>query len=167
MPSPILDAKRPSEQILALIGRVASEWAWVEHLLAEMLSHFCTADPGSLYVITQTTSAASIVGWLRTLCRIRVKNPDTVNTLVNLLNEVDDARADRNTVVHGTWFAFEDDAGYGYVNTMKWDRAEVSKTELWSADDLMDVIHEIENLQLKLGNLGLSIGFLRTTNSTA
>jgi hypothetical protein len=161
MPNPILDAKPVSTEILALIGSVSTEWAWIEMLLAEMLAHFCSADHGSMYVITQSVSAASLTNWLRTLCQIRVNDADKISTLLKLLDDVDDVRAQRNTIIHGTWTGHEGQPGHAYVTTMKWERSEVAKTELWSSTDILDVIHDLQLLQLKLGNLGVILGYFR------
>ncbi len=159
MPNKILDAKEPSPEIHQRIGKVASEWAWVEHLLAEMLAHFCRADHGAMYVITQNVSAATVTGWLRTLTEIQVKDVASAKVILDLLSEVDDARAERNTIIHGTWTS-SDDPSAAFVRTFKWERQEVSRSELWSIDDLDDLLNRLTNIQLMLGNLGLSMGFL-------
>jgi hypothetical protein len=117
--------------ILQRIGKIASEWAWVEMLLGEMLAHFCHADPGSMYVITHNVSVATQTDWLRTLAEIQVKDETTKKVILDLLNEVDGARTERNTIVHGVWRAHSE-AGFGFVQTFRWDRQEVVRDELWS-----------------------------------
>jgi hypothetical protein len=67
MPDPIFRVKEPDPEIYQRVGKVAAEWAWVEMLLGEMLAHFCHADHGSMYVITQNVAIATVTGWLRTL----------------------------------------------------------------------------------------------------
>lgn len=161
MPNPILDAKPVSTEILALIGSISTEWAWVEMLLADMLAHFCSADHGSMYVITQSVSAASLTNWLRNLCHIRVHDAEKVRTLLKLLDDVDDVRTQRNTIIHGTWTGHEGQVGHAYVTSMKWERSEVAKTELWSSSDLIDVLYDLQIIQLQLANLGVALGYFQ------
>lgn len=159
MTAPLLGVINPGPEIYQRIGTVAAEWAWLEMLLAEMLAHFCHAQPGAMYVITQNVSAASIIGWLRTLTHIQVKDANTLAVVLDLLNEVDDVRNDRNTIVHGTWRA-ADDPGFAWCQTFSWERKEVARSELWSVADLDDVINDLCRAQLMLANLGVRMGFL-------
>lgn len=152
MPHPLLDTAPPEAPIYERIGKIASEWAWVELLLAEMLARFCQADPGAMYVVTQSVSGSTMTDWLRTLTQIKVKDLTSCKAILDLLTEIDDARTERNTVVHGVWKAHQE-PGFGWVQTMRWDRSEVVKTELWSLSDLDEVIEHIERIQLMLGNL--------------
>jgi hypothetical protein len=148
------------------IGAVASEWAWIESLLSEMVSHFCAADPGAMYVVTQNVGTATIINWLRTLIEIKIKDALSAKIIGDLLLEIDDVRKTRNTLVHGTWWA-GDTPEHGYVQTFRWDRTEVVKSELWSAQDIQEVVEEIKTLQLKLSNLGIKMGFLTLQSKTA
>lgn len=159
MPDSILGVTPPESTIYERIGKIASEWAWVEMLLGEALAHFCHADPGSMYVITHNVSVATQTDWLRTLTEIQVKDATTKKVILDLLGEVDDARTERNTIVHGTWRAHHE-PGFAWVQTFKWDRAEVVRDELWSLGDLDAAAQNIASLQLMLANLGVKMGFL-------
>lgn len=152
----------PSPEILQRIGTVASEFSWIELLTAEMLSHFLSADSGSMKVLTQSVSNSTITDWIRVLVSMKVhpNDPDGAKIVTDLLQEVDDIRAERNTVVHGMWTAGIE-PGIGNVQTMKWERSEVIKTEVWSITDLDDLILAIHALQHRLGSLGLGMGFLK------
>jgi hypothetical protein len=160
MPDPLFQAVPPEPAIYERVGRIAAEWSWVEMLLGETLSHFCHADPGSMYVITQNVSAATVTDWLRTLVQIKVKEDTSAKIILDLLTEIDAARAERNTVVHGVWRAHEE-PGFGWVQTFRWERSEVVKNELWSLADLDAVAEDLMRLQLMLGNLGIKLGFLK------
>jgi hypothetical protein len=165
MPHAILDLKQLSPEFYQRIGRVAAEWGWVEMVLHEMLAFFCKADPGSMYVITQSVGVSSVVGWLRILAGISLADHSTVQVISDLLKDIDEARAERNTVVHGTWTG-HDDPTLALVQTFKWDRVEVAKTEVWDTADLDDLIAHIESLQLVLGNIGVKFGFLKLETDT-
>ena len=159
MPIPVLGATAPESAILERIGKIASEWAWVEMLLGEMLAHFCSADHGAMYVITHNVSVATQTDWLRTLTEIQVKDDATKKVILELLNRVDDARTERNTVVHGTWRAHAE-RGFAFVQTFRWDRQEVVRDELWSVADLDATAEDIASLQTMLTNLGIRMKFL-------
>jgi len=160
MPHPIIAQDSPDHEILKLIGLVTTEWSWVEMLQNEMLAFFCSGEPGAMYVITQNVSTATVTGWLRTLAQIKVKNPDSFKVLTELFGQIDTVRAERNTVIHGNW-TLHSEPGFAFVQSFNWDRKEVGKTEMWSAADLLDLISEIHSLQLQLGNLGISLGYLK------
>lgn len=160
MPHKILGAPEPGPEILERIGRVASEWAWVESLLNECLAHFLGADHGSMYVLTYNVSNATVSGWLRTLTDIRAA-PQIHTALIQLLDDIDATRAERNVVVHGQWWA-HDEPGYALATTLRMDRKEVVRSELWSVDDLDALIDHIRTLQLALGNLGLQLGYFKS-----
>jgi len=159
MPDAILGLPECDATIYERIGRIASEWSWVESLLAEMLSHFCRADAGAMYVITQNVSSSTVSSWLKTLTEIRISDLQSRSVILDLLNEIDHVRAERNTVVHGLWSGYEA-PGFGIVRTMRWDRAEVARTEMHSIADLDALIAHIRSIQLGLGNLGIRMGFL-------
>jgi hypothetical protein len=160
MPHSILGAKRVSPEILEKIGTVVSEWSWVEGLLGEMLAHFCSSDPGAMYVITQNVGNSTVTGWLRTLVQIKIKNPDSAKVIGDLLTEIDNTRAERNAVAHGNWWG-GDDPKVGHVHSLNWERSEVAKEVVWHIDDFDDLIGQIEEIQLMVANLGVRLGFLR------
>ena len=159
MPHEILGAPAPCQEIYQRIGKIAAEWSWIEKLLAEMVAHFCVAEPGAMYVITNTVSGATMTDWLRTLTKIKVKDALSEKTITDLLAEIDTVRAERNAYVHGLWVA-HGEAGFATVQTFNWDRREVVQTALCSTADLDGVIEHIATLQLMLGNLGIKLGFL-------
>jgi hypothetical protein len=139
---------------------VAAEWAWIELLLGEMLAYFCRADPGSMYVITQHTSASTVIGWLQTLIGLNVQDAQTAKVIQTLLQEVDAARAERNAVVHGVWRAAEEPS-LAYQDTFDWNRQEVARHTLWSLADIEALVDDLTDIQLKLANLGIRLGFLK------
>ncbi len=160
MPHPEIGISPPDKEIYARIGMVASEWAYIEMLLDKMLAHFISAPPGTTYVITQTVGSASIVQWIRTLIDVRLRTrPENFAILTDLLNEVDGARSERNTIVHGVWRA-GDVEGAAIVQTFRWDRAEVIRDEVLSPPDLDDFIEELQQIQKRLKDAGVSLGFL-------
>ena len=160
MPDPFLDSEPVSSEIHQRIGAVSAEWSWVEILLGEMLSFFVKADPGAMYVITNDVNGKTLVSWLRTLSDIKAKDADTLKVFKDLLNEVDDLRATRNTIVHGAWQG-HGDPSVASVNTFRWSRSDVSRTEVWSVHDLDEFIGDITAAQRRLGALGVHLGFLR------
>ncbi len=92
------------ETILNRIGRVTTEWAWVERLMGELLAYMCKADASRMYVITQNVSSSAVNGWLATLSPIVFqRQPDRLSVVVDLLKDIDLARNERNDVVHGSW----------------------------------------------------------------
>ena len=163
MPHQILSAHpAPDKEIYARIGAVASEWSYMEILLANMLAHFCGAEHGAMLVITQTVANSSVVQWLRTLIEIKVKDLHSKDILLNLMNEVDDARTERNTLVHGAWYGdVNAGPGFAWVQTFRWDRAEAAKDEFYSASDIDSLIGEIQRLQGEIAQIGLMLGFLK------
>lgn len=160
MPDPIFAVTPPDKEIYERIGMVASEWSWVESLLGEFLSNLCRADPGAMYVITQSVSTATITDWLKTLIQIKFEDDNSRKVVLDLLNEIDTTRGERNTVVHGLWRG-HGTPGFAWVRTARWDRSEVVKEELWSNADLDDLVVDIQQKALDLGKIGVQLGFCK------
>lgn len=161
MPDQVFNVEPPDEQIYSRIGKVAAEWSWVEWLLGEFLSHLCEANPGAMYVITKNVASATVTDWLKTLIKIKFTDGPDRRALIQVMNDIDTTRGERNIVVHGTWRGHAE-PGFAWVDTIRWNRSEVKKSELWSLDDLNDLIIEIQQHTLVLGKLGLKLGFLKT-----
>lgn len=162
MPDESFAITPPDPSILERIGRVAYEWSWVEGLLGEFLSYLCKADPGAMYVITRNVATATVADWVKTLLQINFRQGNSVKEILEMLSDIDSIRGQRNTVIHGTWRG-HDTAGFAWVRTVKWDRSEVCKEELWSTGDLDELVIEIQQITAILGKLGVKLGFLKTT----
>ena len=113
-----------------------------------------------ILITVRTYPTPAQTGWLRTLTEIQVKDVNSAKVIFDLLSEIDDARAERNTIVHGTWTA-ADDPTAAFVRTFKWERQDAARSELWSVDDIDDLIDDLTTIQLKLANLGIAMGFFK------
>ncbi len=150
------------ETILNRIGRVTTEWAWVERLMGELLAYMCKADASRMYVITQNVSSSAVSGWLSTLSPIVFQSqPDRLSVVVDLLKDIDLARNERNDVVHGSWRGASS-AGFAHVVTTKWDRQKVFKDAMWSVADFDELIADINGLIYRLFDFCSDVGAIRT-----
>jgi hypothetical protein len=150
------------ETILARIGRVTTEWGWIERLMGELLAYMCKADASRMYVITQGVSNAAVSGWLSTLApMVFQRDPERLRIVVELLKEVDLARNERNEVIHGSWRG-SSSPGFAHVVTTNWDRKEVFKDAMWSVSDLEQLIGDINGLIYRLYDFCSEIGAIRT-----
>jgi hypothetical protein len=159
-PHPILDAKEPDEAIYLRVGKVASAWSWIEGVMCEMLAFLCQAEPGAMYVLSKNVSNATVSDWLKVLVQMKAQDADTRKVILDLLGEIDDARNERNVVVYGLWRAHPNPT-HAWVLTIRWERSEVARHELWSTGDLDDLLAQLRRLHLMLANLGIQFGFLR------
>ena len=81
---------------------------------------------------------------------------DIKGTVLNLLTEIDDVRAERNALAHGLWYPSPETA---QAQTVRWDRTEVIKTTVVTIGDLDDLLRRIEDIVRKLRVLAGQFGF--------
>ena len=78
-----MPAREIEPDFLERLGRIVTQWAFVEATESEMISHLLDADPGGMYVMTQSVSGKTLTDWIRTLVPIRLSHP-TVTTCLGL-----------------------------------------------------------------------------------
>jgi hypothetical protein len=152
------DPRDVSPQLIAGLGMIVSQWAYVEAYEGEFLSFLTDADPGAMYTITQSVSGATLTDWLRVLSQVRFSNSNMVDNLSKLFTKIDETRADRNAFVHGLWKAGPEN-GTAIVQTIRWDRREVIRQELVTVADLNEIIERILEVIAELQMLAKSLGF--------
>lgn len=69
-----------------------------------------------------------------------------------------DARAERNTYVHGVW-ASGVELGTAVVQTFRWNRSEIIKHEITTAADIHELARHIDDLITELHMIGGKLGF--------
>lgn len=134
------------------LGRIVTSWAVVEAFQSELLGLLLHADRGSMYIMTQNVSAATVTNWIRTIAPIRLSHHETQDRIAALLAEIDEARAERNALVHGVW-GTNSNPGTVLIQTVRWERAEVVKSELWTLADLDELIDRLLPLRQELDSL--------------
>ena len=130
-----------------------------------MFAFLLHADPGLSHVVTANVSGSTMTDWIRTLVPIRFTNAETQDNIRDLLNRVDETRAERNAFVHGIWTAGPE-PGTAFVSTIRWDRREIMTNRLVGADDLSGLLEGIREVYDELVWLGRKAGFY-TMPSTA
>lgn len=146
--------------LLERLGRLVNTWALVEAAQNELFSFIVNGDPGLMYVVTQNVAAKTITSWIRTLLPIRLSDERTVEAITTILNAIDDARGDRNTLVHGIW-RNGPEPETALVNTIKWERPEFVRHELVTVADLNEIIGYLSDIVRDLHFVGKRLGFLR------
>jgi hypothetical protein len=140
-----------------LLGSIVEQWAYVDGILNEILSKACSADPGSMYVITQSVSASSISSWVRTLLEVRFTPDANRQALLDLLSEIDTLRGRRNAAVHGFWTMDRDNES-AILQTFKWERREVLNHELMTRPDMEELLADVVDVRRRLGNVAVAMG---------
>jgi hypothetical protein len=110
-----------------------------------------------MYAITNSVSASTVSGWIRTLLAARYGDDDPPAEIMALLDNVDRLRMERNTLVHGLWSPHV--PGAAEVQTIRWNRREVVKGEIVTASDLDHLVREIDEVADMLADLGRRYGF--------
>lgn len=128
--------------LLQGLGLIVTRWVGVEEWQTRFLAFLVVGDQSLMPVITTGASAANVTAWLRTLAGIRFRDATTRERLDVLFTRVDQARAERNGLVHGIWNS-EDIPGQALVQTMNFNRGEALTTQLVTLSDLEEVAHEI------------------------
>ena len=98
-----MSAREIEPEFLERLGRIVTQWALIEATEGEIVSQLLDADPGGMYVMTQSVSGQTLTNWIRTLVPIRLTHPGSQKRINILLTEIDEARAERNALAHGLW----------------------------------------------------------------
>ena len=137
-----MSAREIAPEFHERLGRIITNWAVIEALQAEFLAHLLQADPGSMYIMTQNVSAKTVTSWIRTMTPIQLSDQESQQRIADLLTEIDEVRADRNALVHGVW-STESVTGTVLVQTVRWERADIVKDEIWTLADLDELIDRL------------------------
>lgn len=103
MPTDGPETRQIEPELLQRLGRLIVEWSYVEILVQDVFAWATGGERGIMNVVTKNVSLGSITGWLRTVANVKNTPPDLYNELLEILDEVDALRAERNALVHGLW----------------------------------------------------------------
>jgi hypothetical protein len=166
MPPEQAPTRRIEDVILRNLGELVVVSAYLEHLVGDLFSATLTntatgaaPDPGSLLVVTQNVSPATLTDWIRALLKARPTPPYVLDELKEILNDVDEARRERNALVHGLWGTDHSPAGTATVQTVRVGNSPPIRDQLVTPDDLHALIEQVldvaERLRLFLAHNGL------------
>jgi len=144
--------------LLAAFARVIIAWSYVEQLQGQLLSFLLDAEAGRVFVISQNVSASTVTAWIRVLLQIPAVQKIGMGDLSELLEEIDDARDERNALAHGLWHPASSPEE-AVVQTVRWSRTEVIKDTFVTIGDLGDLLRRIEDIVRKLHALAGQFGF--------
>jgi hypothetical protein len=142
--------------LLIRLGRFVVNWAYLEDFLGDLFAAVVSADPGNLRVVTQNVSSATLTEWIRTTIRFRPTPEESAAELEKLLNEIDELRAERNSLVHGLWGTAEGHSTIALIQTVRIGRREPGRDWAVTTADLDALVDETQNLTFRL------VAFLRT-----
>ena len=146
--------------ILQRLGLIVTRWSGVEEYQGRFVAFLVGGHQGLMPLITSDASAAALTGWLRTLAELRFKDPHTISTLGELFDRIDEARAERNALVHALWSS-EGIDGCAIAQTIKLKRPEMISSQFVTIDDLDELAGEILFLIKELAYLAVELGFKR------
>lgn len=88
-----------------LVGRVASNWAHIEHLLDiiiwEMLG---AADPIGACITAQIMGAANRLEAIRALCKLKGIEGESISQINKIAGQIHIPQTRRNRIVHDPWY---------------------------------------------------------------
>ena len=147
------------------LGRIVTRWSFAEALIAEFFAFLLDASPGYVYILTQNVSNSTLVNWIRTALSLRITDEEVTKMITDVLNHTDAVRTDRNVLVHGLWATHLSGPETVAVQTLRYERSEIMKTELVTLADLKHLHEEIGDVIGAL--LGLDSVLHFTTKSTS
>lgn len=140
-------------ELLELLGSFIVKWSFVEVCVSDLFVLLTRGDPGCMLVVTSTTSANTITGWIKALIESHKKTPhDLVNEINDVLSEVDRLRSVRNTLVHGLWVTTGPEHS-AIVHTANLGRNEIIKELVVTVADLRELIDDSLEVARKLRSL--------------
>ena len=157
MPTDAVKMPQIDPALLERLGCLVVWWAFVETLVADLFVATLTRgnatqpiDPGTLAIVTKNVSQATLTDWIRTMIDVRYTPANEAKKIRDLLNEVDELRAERNALVHGLWGNDRSPPGTAMVQTIRLERREMIHDLLITPTDLdvliertLDVIHQL------------------------
>jgi len=145
--------------LLAALGKIVTQWAWIEESLGQLLAHLLAADRAATYVITQNVSDSTITDWIRTLLSIRGVQQEDADALEQILEESNRLRAERNRLAHGLW-RNGPVPGTALIHTIRPWNSEIMMDTLITEPDLQDIIVALCHLSTQFVRIGRYFGYL-------
>lgn len=144
-------------ELLTVFARVIVICSYIDAAMSELLAYLLHADHARMYVVTQNVSAATLADWIRVLLTVPSVRIEAREELAALLADADEVRGERNALVHGLWSPGPEDLT-AMVQTVRWDRSEVTKQELVTLADLNDLLHRAEGILREFRRFGRQLG---------
>lgn len=140
-------------ELLQQFGLFIVRWSFVETCVSDLFVLLTGGSPGSMMVVTESTSASTITKWIRALLETHQKTPhDLVNEINEVLAEVDHLREERNVLVHGLWGTTGPENSVT-VQTTRLGRKEIIRDRVVTAGDLADLINDSLQISTRLLSL--------------
>lgn len=153
------ETRQISPAFYEALGRITTSWSFLEAMMNEFLGYMLKSEPGFVYVISQSVSNSTVIGWIRTTLKLHAFDAGTQQEIVRFLNRADEARAERNVLVHG-WWLDSPDANAVHIRTVRYERKEIIRVEVHTLADLQSLQEEITDLVGDLKRLGIRLGFI-------
>jgi hypothetical protein len=136
-------------ELLQRLGLFMVRFAHLENCLSNLFVKMTGGEPGLMIVVTANVSQTSISDWIRTILEIAHSPHEWANEIRSILDDLDELRAERNTLVHGLWTT-DSAAGSVVVQTVRLDRREIIKGRVLTAADLGILIEEALSIYKRL-----------------
>lgn len=153
-------------ELCEALGQIVVRWSTVEYLISLLLGTFLNADQGGMLVIGNNVAIAMQSKWLRALMASHEHEAAHNQRVIDLLNQADDLRSERNEFVHGNWDTTDCEVKTALVQTVNLDRSEIIKTRLVTLKDLTDLLRDINGWIDDYVSLGRELGFPRHRGQT-
>lgn len=138
-----------ADPILERLGGMVVDWSQCEAYVGEILARLLMADPGLMYVVTERVATSTQMEWIRTIVTLRMAEGDTRSNILSLLDDINAVRTDRNVYMHGLWNAGSQ-PGTAQVQTIKFERRELLKSELVTVAELDEFSAEVRHVLARL-----------------
>lgn len=129
-------------EILQGLGEFVVVWGLLENLVQDLFIATVEGKAGPMMVVTKAISASTISNWIRTTIGFRQTQPDFERAALEFLNDYDELRAERNSLIHGLWVTDASGPGTVLVHTIRLDRRPPVVGRIVTAGDLRELIQE-------------------------
>lgn len=126
-------------ELLQRLGLLIVRFSLIENWVSDLFVKMVEGERGSMYVVTENVSQSTITGWIRTLLYSSNTHPDEVKEICDVLNDIDELRAERNALVHGMWITSGPNHS-AIVQTVRLERKAPVQETVVTAADLDDLI---------------------------
>jgi|SRR5579859_82322 len=153
------NAKNIDPKLMEALGRAVVMWAHVELAVSQIFIVLTGGNRAAMLVVTENTSMKNITKWIRTLIETKMHEP-LDDDVLELMDEVDCLRDERNMFAHGLWqFDIADDAAT--ITTIKLERATILIHTVVTLADIEEFVSETVTVGNKLLEILKRVGAVK------
>ena len=153
MARPDYQFKKIEDELMVALGRLTYNASYLDAILSVMLMRLVSHEEEIGRRLTADAQSQWLINQVRALAHLRFPSGEVREEFDDWLGEVEEARAERNRVIHSTWYFYIDPASkpnlpHGLQRTTVRGKTFKQTAAPISADDLHRIAYRLEQAGL-------------------